>query len=217
MFFLLPENGHAPRPFRLVPPDRRFFRRGLLARRLFLLNVSSSLLLFIPSILPSIAISDLFRFFELLCLPVPAAPLFLGCSNCHDGAAFFIASLYLIPCSLAYFMQCMIHGEGMLLMNGDGRVLFINLLSKLNTVHRDFYFYLFLFFTDGMMGNQGSPYPSFFNYDDFTSFVVMACCAAPFYCARSLCALRARAKRAHHMKRKIKHMRTAQRAERSKP
>ena len=33
------------------------------------------------------------------------------------------------------------------------------------------------------MGNQGSPHPSFFYYDDFTSFVVMACfapLAAPF-------------------------------------
>ena len=30
-----------------------------------------------------------------------------------------------------------------------------------------------------MMGNQGSPYPSFFYFGDFTPFVAMACCAAP--------------------------------------
>ena len=29
-----------------------------------------------------------------------------------------------------------------------------------------------------MMGNQGSPNPSFFYYDDFTPFVVMACFAS---------------------------------------
>ena len=55
-----------------------------------------------------------------------------------------------------------------------------------------------------MMGNQGSPNPSFFYYDDFTSFVAMACfapLAAPSNCARSWCA---RSARARHMVTEIK-------------
>ena len=53
------------------------------------------------------------------------------------------------------------------------------------------------------MGNQGSPNPSFFYYDDFTSFVVMACVAS-LRCAVLLRrifvrSLRSRAKRAHRI------------------
>ena len=53
-----------------------------------------------------------------------------------------------------------------------------------------------------VMGNQGSPYPSFFYYDDFTPFVVMACFAS-LRCAVLLRKIFVRASRAKRPTRRI--------------